>query len=66
MHTNMVYMSFAAEIKDRLALVLPQALADQDLIISFDKEAIRLVVHKDITDGAIERLVSTIKAQLAA
>ena len=65
-HTNMVYMAFAEEIKDRLAQALPQALADQDLIISFDKEATRLVVHKDITDGAIDRLVSTIKAQLVA
>lgn len=64
-HTNMVYMSFATETTDRLETALPQALAEDNLKISFDKQATRLVVHKDITDEAVERLVSAMQSQLA-
>ena len=64
--TNMVYMRLSTDVPEAKRESMVTALYQKGLIISPSNSAYRLVLHKDISDRAVDSLIEAISAHIGA
>ena len=64
--TNMVYMRLSSDVPEAKRESMVTALYQKGLVISPSNSAYRLVLHKDISDRAMDSLIEAISAHIGA